>query len=111
MMEKLQLAIFPKGYSGHRSINIRPIVFVQRSRHVFCHQICNGSDVKAVEYSKCQIVDHTSAKHQLAWCCLQCCVIGASNSLVTMKLIEGSNRLEYLLVLLDLYDYFPSQMI
>jgi hypothetical protein len=43
---KLQLAIFPKGYSGHRSTNIRPIMFIQRARYVFCNQICNGSDVK-----------------------------------------------------------------
>jgi hypothetical protein len=40
-------------------------------------------------------VDHFSAKHKLTWCCLQCCMIGASNSMVTMKLIEGSNQMDY----------------
>jgi hypothetical protein len=59
------------------------------------------------------IVGHISAKHKLAWCCLQCCVICASNSIVTMQLIEGSNQMDYLLVLLDFHDcfYFPSKMI
>jgi hypothetical protein len=38
-------------------------------------------------------------------------MIGASNSLVTMQLIEGSNQMEYLLALIDFHDYFPSQMI
>jgi hypothetical protein len=50
----------------------------------------------------------------LTWCCLQCCMIGASNSLLTMQLIEGSNQMDYLLVIcaaLDFHDYFPSQMI
>jgi hypothetical protein len=60
-------------------------------------------------------VDHISAKHKLTWCCLQCCMIGASNSLVTMQLIEGSNQMDYLLalVLLDFHDcfHFPIQMI
>jgi hypothetical protein len=70
--------------------------------------------------SEGNIVDHNSAKHKLTWCCLQCCMIGASkilvtihlmegkgsnrlqccmigasNSLVTMKLIEGSNQMDY----------------
>jgi hypothetical protein len=44
-------------------------------------------------------VNHISTKQKLAWCCLQCCMIGASNSLVTMQLIEGSNQMDYLLVL------------
>jgi hypothetical protein len=61
--------------------------------------------------SEGNIEDHISAKHKLTWCCLQCCMIGASNSLVTMKSIEGSNKMDYLLVLLDFHDYFPSQMI
>jgi hypothetical protein len=30
--------------------------------------------------SESNIVDHISAKHKLAWCCLHCCVIGASDS-------------------------------
>jgi hypothetical protein len=38
-------------------------------------------------------------------------MIGASNSLVTMQLIEGSNQMDYLLVFLDFNDYFPCQMI
>jgi hypothetical protein len=62
-------------------------------------------------YDRYNIVDHISAKHKLTWCCLQCCMIGASNSLVNMQLIEGSNQTDYLLVLLDFHDYFPSQMI
>jgi hypothetical protein len=49
-------------------------------------------------------VDHISAKHKLIWCCLQCCMIGASNSMVVMQLIEGSNQMDYLLVLLDFHD-------
>jgi hypothetical protein len=61
--------------------------------------------------SEGNIVDHISAKHKLTWCCLQCCMIGASNSLVAMQLIEGSNQMDYILVLLDFHDYFPNQMI
>jgi hypothetical protein len=38
-------------------------------------------------------------------------MIGASNRLVTMQLIEGSNQMDYHLVVLDFHDYFPSQMI
>jgi hypothetical protein len=38
-------------------------------------------------------------------------MIGASNRLVTMQLIEGSNQMDYLVVLLDFDDCFPSQMI
>jgi hypothetical protein len=38
-------------------------------------------------------------------------MIGASNSLVIMQMIEGSNQMDYLLVILDFHDYFPSQMI
>jgi hypothetical protein len=37
---------------------------------------------------------------------MQCCMIGASNTLVTMHLIEGSNQMDYLLVCLDFHDYF-----
>jgi hypothetical protein len=59
--------------------------------------------------SEGNIVDHISAKHKLTWCCLQCCMIGASNSLVTMNLIEGSNQMDYLVFLLDFHDYFPNQ--
>jgi hypothetical protein len=61
--------------------------------------------------SEGNIVDHISAKHKLTWCCLQCCMIGASHSLNTMQLIEGSNKMDYLLVLLDFHDCFPSQII
>jgi hypothetical protein len=40
-------------------------------------------------------------------------MIGASNSMVTMQLIEGSNQMDYLLDLLYYHDcsHFPSQMI
>jgi hypothetical protein len=38
-------------------------------------------------------------------------MIGASNSLVTMQLIEGSNQMDYLLVILEFHDCFSSQMI
>jgi hypothetical protein len=40
-------------------------------------------------------------------------MIGASNSLVTMQLIEESNQMVYLLVLLEIHNcfHFPSQMI
>jgi hypothetical protein len=38
-------------------------------------------------------------------------MIGASNTLVAMQLIEGSNQMDYLVVLLHFHDYFPSQMI
>jgi hypothetical protein len=61
--------------------------------------------------SEGNIVDHISAKHKLTWCCLQCCMIIASNSMLTMQLIEGSNQMDYLLILLDFHDCFPSQMI
>jgi hypothetical protein len=54
-------------------------------------------------------VDHISAKHKLKRCCLQCCMIGATNSLVTMRFIEGSNQIDYnLAVLLDFHDLFDS---
>jgi hypothetical protein len=58
-------------------------------------------------------VDHISAKHKLTWYCLQCCKIGASNNLVTIRLIEGSNQMDYLVVLLDFHDCFDflSQII
>jgi hypothetical protein len=36
--------------------------------------------------SEGNIVDHISAKHKLTWCCLQCCMIGASNNIVTNDL-------------------------
>jgi hypothetical protein len=64
-------------------------------------------------FSEGNIVDHISAKQKLAWCCLQCCVICASSSMVTMELIEGVNQMDYLLVLLDFHDsvHFLSQMI
>jgi hypothetical protein len=40
-------------------------------------------------------------------------MIGASNSIVTMQLIDGSNQMDYCLVFLDFHDcfHFPSQMI
>jgi hypothetical protein len=56
-------------------------------------------------------VDHISAKHKLTLCCLQCFMIGSSNIIVTMQLIEGSNKMGNLLVLLDFHYYFQSQMI
>jgi hypothetical protein len=59
--------------------------------------------------SEGNIVDHISAKHKLTWCCLKCCVIGATNILVTMQLIEENNQMYYLF-LLDFYDCFPSQI-
>jgi hypothetical protein len=61
--------------------------------------------------SEGNIVDHISAKHKLTQCCLQRCMIGASNSLITMQLIEGTNQMDYILVLLNFHDCFPSQMI
>jgi hypothetical protein len=61
--------------------------------------------------SEGNIVDHISSKHKLTWCCLQCYMKGASNSIVTMQLIEGGYQMDYLLVLLDFHDYFPNQMI
>jgi hypothetical protein len=61
--------------------------------------------------SQGNIVIHISAKHKLTWYCLQCCMISASNSMVTIQLIEGSNQMDYLLVLLDFHDCFPSQII
>jgi hypothetical protein len=62
-------------------------------------------------FSEGNIVNHISAKDKLAWCCLQCCVIGASNRLFIIQLIEGSNQMNYFVVLLYFNDYFPSQMI
>jgi hypothetical protein len=62
-------------------------------------------------FSEGNIEDHIFAKHKLTLCCLQCCMVGASNSLESMQYIEGSNQMSYLLVLLDFHDYFPSQMI
>jgi hypothetical protein len=61
-------------------------------------------------FSEGNIVDHIFAKHKLTWCCLQRCMIGASNSLITMKLIEGSNQIDYILVLLDFHDCFHFQV-
>jgi hypothetical protein len=61
--------------------------------------------------SEGNIVDHISAKRKSVCYYLQCCVIGTSNSLVTMQLIEGSNQTDYLFVILELHDYFPNQMI
>jgi hypothetical protein len=48
--------------------------------------------------SEDNIVDDISAKHKLAWCCLQCCVISASDILVNTQLIGGSNQMDDLLV-------------
>jgi hypothetical protein len=56
-------------------------------------------------------VNHISTKHKLTWCCLQCCMIGASNSIGTIQLIEGSNQMDHLLVIIDFHDYFPIQKI
>jgi hypothetical protein len=61
--------------------------------------------------SEGNIVDHISFKHKLTLCSLQCCVKDASNSMVTIQLIEGSNQMDYLLVLLDFNDCFLTQMI
>jgi hypothetical protein len=47
-------------------------------------------------YSEGNIVNHIPAKHKLAWCCLQCCVIGASNSIVTMQFIGGIYIMDYI---------------
>jgi hypothetical protein len=33
-------------------------------------------------FSEGNIVYHMSAKHNLAWCCLQCCVIVASRQII-----------------------------
>jgi hypothetical protein len=38
-------------------------------------------------------------------------MIGASNSMVAMQLIEESNQMDYLLISLDFHDCFPSQII
>jgi hypothetical protein len=38
-------------------------------------------------------------------------MIGAYNSMINMQLIEGSNQMYYLLVLLNFHDCFPSQII
>jgi hypothetical protein len=38
-------------------------------------------------------------------------VIGDSNSLATMQLIERSNQMNYFLSLLYFHDYFSNQMI
>jgi hypothetical protein len=58
--------------------------------------------------SEGNIMDHISAIHNLTWCCscLQCCMIGASNSLVNIQLIEESNQMDYLVALLDFHDFF-----
>jgi hypothetical protein len=47
----------------------------------------------------------------LGWCCLQCCVIGDSNTLEFKQLIKLHNQMDYLLVILDFHDYLPSQTI
>jgi hypothetical protein len=62
-------------------------------------------------FSEVNIVNHISAKHKLTWCFMQCCMMGASNALESMQLIEGSNQMDNLLVLLDFHDCLPSQMI
>jgi hypothetical protein len=46
--------------------------------------------------SEDKIVNHIFAQHKLAKCCLQCCMIGASNILLTMWLVEGSYQMDYL---------------
>jgi hypothetical protein len=38
-------------------------------------------------------------------------MIDASNSLVTMQLIEGSNQMDYILLVLDIDVYSSSQII
>jgi hypothetical protein len=62
-------------------------------------------------FSEGNIVNHISAKHKLAWCCLQYCAIVASNSLVTMQIIEGINQMDNLPALLDFHGCFPNKMI
>jgi hypothetical protein len=52
------------------------------------------------------IVDNIPAKHKLAWCCLQCCVIDASHCMATIQFIEGSNQMHYFLVLLEFHLRF-----
>jgi hypothetical protein len=54
--------------------------------------------------SEGNIVDHISAKDKLTWCCLHCCVIGASNSMVSIHLIGGSNQMDDLLLLVGFHD-------
>jgi hypothetical protein len=60
--------------------------------------------------SEGDIVHYISAKHKLAWCFLQFCVLSVSNSCVTIQLIEGSNKIHYLLALLDFHDFFIFQV-
>jgi hypothetical protein len=43
--------------------------------------------------SQGNILDHISAKNKLASYCLQCCVMGASNKLITMQLIKVKNQM------------------
>jgi hypothetical protein len=59
--------------------------------------------------SEGNIVDHIAAKHKLAWCCLQCCVIFAFNSMVTMYFWIG--QMDYHVVLLYFHSCFPSQIV
>jgi hypothetical protein len=51
-------------------------------------------------------VNHISAKHKLAvpFCYLKYCVMVACNRMVTKQLIEESNQMDYLLVLLHFHD-------
>jgi hypothetical protein len=62
--------------------------------------------------SEGNIVNHIcQTQLGVLWCWLQYCVISTSNGMETMQLIEGSNNVDYLLILLEFHDYFPSQMI
>jgi hypothetical protein len=58
------------------------------------------------------IVYHISVTHKFAsnWCCQQWCVICASNSIITMKLIEVVNQMDHVLILLDFDDCFSFQI-
>jgi hypothetical protein len=63
--------------------------------------------------SEGNVVNYITAKHNLSgiWCYLHRCEIGASNNLLTMRLIEGSNQIDYLLDILVFHDCFQTQMI
>jgi hypothetical protein len=59
------------------------------------------------------ILDHISAKNNFTWCCLKVCLISASDSHLTIHVIEGSHQKDYVFVALDFDDYlhFLSQYI
>jgi hypothetical protein len=87
------------------------LIFIRNSTLVFFLIVIIDNVLSCFFYSilvcsEGNIVDHISSKHKLTWCCLQSCMIGASNSLVTMQLIEGSNQMKIIFfVLLDFHDF------